>query len=663
MIPPEPDMPHDSPTPPPASPPSSVETWQLLENLPLPVLIASLHENARVLFLNRQFTATFGYTIEDIPTKEDWARLAYPDPAYRNKVFTRWNTAEERAIRELGSVEAMEFKVTAKDGTLRDTLFHATVLGDNLQLTLTDLTARRTAERELVSTRKELERTAYEVTQNIPVGTYTMVLPPGGAMAKFSFMSSRFLELCGLERQAAEENPFNAFACVHPEDHAEWVRKNAESFEKKIPFSEECRVVANGVTRWIHAESVPRDLPDGSIVWEGVLTDISRRKTAEAELAKREETLRQTTQRMQLAAEAAGIGFWTRDLQSHLEEWDAQMLCIYGLQPGEFDGRWEPHVHPEDLERVQRETQQTIESQNRGHYEYRIVRPDGSIRFLCGLSTILHDAEGRSTHEIGVNYDITLQKQAVEALARVRQQERQTEVSHRRKLEQKLRISLTAAAVAHEINQPLSRILLTSQLVMDNSPAESAAPGKLHSHLLELSTEAQRVVATIEKMKSLIRNTETAHAPLDLREIIDSAILYAGPFAREADTRISFHRPARAARLLGDADQLQIALNNLLRNAIESLIETPPQAPRDIRVYLRSLKHHTELVIEDSGPGYHPPDPDNTLFNSTKAQGTGLGLFIVQTTMENHGGRLEIDRSPLGGAAFHMVFPKGEAQI
>ncbi len=178
-------MPHDSSTPPPTSPPTSEETWQLLENLPLPVIIASQHENARVIFLNRQFTATFGYTIEDIPTKEDWARLAYPDPAYRNEVFTKWNIAEERAIREHGSVEAMEFQVTAKDGTLRDTLFHATVLGDTLQVTLTDLTERRTAERELMSTRKELERTAYEVTENIPVGTYTMVLPRAAPWRSF----------------------------------------------------------------------------------------------------------------------------------------------------------------------------------------------------------------------------------------------------------------------------------------------------------------------------------------------------------------------------------------------------------------------------------------------------------------------------------------------
>jgi PAS domain-containing protein len=105
---------------------------------------------------------------------------------------------------------------------------------------------------------RALERTAYELTENMPAGTYTMVLEPGAELARFSFMSSRFLEYTGLEREEALSDPMKAFACVHPEDFDEWVRKNAECFEKRVPFSEECRVVVRGEVRWILAESVPR---------------------------------------------------------------------------------------------------------------------------------------------------------------------------------------------------------------------------------------------------------------------------------------------------------------------------------------------------------------------------------------------------------------------
>lgn len=138
----------------------------------------------------------------------------------------------------------------------------------------------------------DFHKEAFELTENIPVGTYTMVQPPTGGMGRFCFLSKRFLEMTGLDRAATMEDPMHAFACVHPDDREEWVRKNAHVFEHKLPFCEECRVIADGRTRWIRAESAPRDLPDGSVVWEGVLTDITAQKKAEEELARSDTALR-----------------------------------------------------------------------------------------------------------------------------------------------------------------------------------------------------------------------------------------------------------------------------------------------------------------------------------------------------------------------------------
>lgn len=158
-----------------------------------------------------------------------------------------------------------------------------------------------------------LERVAFELTENIPVGTYTMVQPPGGGMGRFSFLSKRFLEMTGLDRESALSDPMNAFACVHPDDYAEWVRKNAYVFEHRLPFCEECRLVVRGETRWIRAESAPRDLPDGSVVWEGVLTDITAQKEAEARIARGEEALRNMLEALPFAVGICVAG------QSHLD--------------------------------------------------------------------------------------------------------------------------------------------------------------------------------------------------------------------------------------------------------------------------------------------------------------------------------------------------------
>jgi len=136
-----------------------------------------------------------------------------------------------------------------------------------------------------------LEQTAYELTENIPVGTYTMIQPADGGMASFSFMSKRFLDLLGLDRATVEKDPIRGFDCVHPDDYDEWISMNVESFEHRKPFYGETRVVVNDQVRWVLAESIPRVLDDGSTVWEGALSDITARKVAEHSLREKEAAL------------------------------------------------------------------------------------------------------------------------------------------------------------------------------------------------------------------------------------------------------------------------------------------------------------------------------------------------------------------------------------
>ena len=735
----------------------------IFDNLPIAVAVNSLTSPAEITYINEQFTRTFGYTLEEVPTIAIWAEKAYPDPNYRREVFREWDEAVFRAIETKGSIRSMEFEVTCKDGAKRNIIFRAVVLDDDLLVSMTDVTERKKIEKALRSLREQLERTAYELTENIPVGTYTMVQPPHGGMAYFSFMSTRFLELTGLKREEARANPMNAFACVHPDDHAEWVRKNAYVFEHKLPFKEECRVVIKGETRWITAESAPRDMPNGSVVWEGVLTDITDRKRAEQLLSEanrnmqlaasaaqlgfweldvetgldrwddemarihgvtladfdghwekfvhpddhdevmretrrmlesdtifgveyrirrpdgevrhvRErgvvtrdekgralrvngvlqditdekeavEQLQQSAQRMQLAAAAAGIGFWSRDLASHLEQWDDQMLAMYGVRREDFDGRWEPFVHPDDLEQVQESTKQALQRAVPGRYEYRILRPDGTVRHLRGMSVAISDTRAGLVREIGVNFDITDEK---EADAR----EKQLEAQYRRDLETKLKTSLTAAAVAHEINQPLSSILLHSRMALQQGNEEGES-------LRVIAAEAQRVVVTIDKMKTLLRSVQTEQRGIDLSEVVQSALLYnKGLLARH---RITLRTAGldQSCRIKGDDVQLQLTITNLIRNAAEAIAEAKPKK-RELALNLTATGDAVELVLGDSGPGWPADGPAEAPLSTTKKGGTGIGLYVVRTAMENHRGEIIFGRSPLGGAEVRLRFPRVE---
>lgn len=256
-----------------------------LDHAPVAIVALSLNDpDPEITYVNRAFQRTFGYERSAIPRRSDWARLSFPDPGYREATLAEWHAELAEVNGGEAQLSIREVRVCTADGRFLDVLTSAVVLDGVLLVSLLDITDRRRAERQLLQARTALAETALSVTEAIPVGTYTMVLPPDGGMASFSFMSERFLEIAGLEREAAEADPLNAFACVHPDDYDAWVQRNAEVFAARLPFHGETRIVVDGEVRWISAESVPRELPDGSTVWEGVLIDITDRIRVQQEL-------------------------------------------------------------------------------------------------------------------------------------------------------------------------------------------------------------------------------------------------------------------------------------------------------------------------------------------------------------------------------------------
>lgn len=260
---------------------------QVVMGLPFAAIVTEAGPMPRpVKFLNRAFTNTFGYTAQDVPTVSDWFILAYPDEAYRLEFIEAWESEVRQAFETQGVIETREVEIATKFGHAVRVLVSAQAMGQYLITSFVDVSEQRRTEAELRDVRHKLERTAYELTENLPVGTYTMVQPADGGLAQFRFMSTRFLELCGLNREDAYADPLQGFACVHPDDYDAWLALNAKAFANKEPFYGETRLVVNGQTRWITAESKPRPLPDGSTVWEGVLADITERKLAEQALAR-----------------------------------------------------------------------------------------------------------------------------------------------------------------------------------------------------------------------------------------------------------------------------------------------------------------------------------------------------------------------------------------
>lgn len=500
------------------------ELRELLERLPLPALLTACDEPTTIVLANAAFVRTFGHTLADVPTFRNWAERAYPDERCRHRLCAAWDVAVAKARATSGRVEAVESRVTCRDGSCRDVVSGAAVTGGFLMVTFVDLSDRKRAEAKLRDMRAAHERTASELTENIPVGTYTMVQPPDGGIGRFAFMSRRFLDFCGLDAEESRRDPFRAFACVHPDDYVEWVRRNAEAFAMQRPFAGECRVVVAGEVRWISAESNPRPLPDGSTVWEGVLIDITRQKEAEA------------------------------------------------------------------------------------------------------------------------------------ALAEVREEERRRGEAQRRELEEKLRTSLSAAAVAHEIKQPLGRMLLETQMAIERLRGAPLRRAHAEDYLADMLAESRHVADMLGRMKSLLRNVQSEHAPVALAEIVASALLFSRPLLAEHGIELRTAGVDRCVQIQGDAVQLQTAVNNLIRNAAEAVVHVPSRH-RTISVELVVNEDRAEIIVGDSGPGMSPEQIAAAPFTTSKPDGSGLGLYLVRTCMENHGGSVRIRRAALGGAEVSLILP------
>jgi C4-dicarboxylate-specific signal transduction histidine kinase len=270
----------------------------------------------------------------------------------------------------------------------------------------------------------------------------------------------------------------------------------------------------------------------------------------------------------------------------------------------------------------------------------------GAICGAAGVAAILHLRTPpsaarlqRTAYELTEN--ITDRKLA--------EQELVTHQAHlRATLEAKLKASLAASAIAHEINQPLSTILLQSKLALRQGDAVAA--------LATVAREADRVVKTIDKMKVLLRSLQTEHEPVELAEAATRSAIFMQGMLDKHVVALRFTGADLGAWVLGDAVQIQFAINNLLRNAIEAIEANAPR--REVLLALRADDAFVELAVGDTGPGWSGAERTDQPLMTTKDEGTGIGLYVIRMVVKNHGGTIDFGRSPLGGAEVRLRFPR-----
>jgi PAS domain S-box-containing protein len=157
---------------------------------------------------------------------------------------------------------------------------------------------------------------------------------------------------------------------------------------------------------------------DNAGLFHDLSKELSERKRIEA-------ALRQVSERLELAQEAANIGAFERDLVTNDITWSASQEKLYGLLPGSFGGKqldWAKRVHPDDIAAVEAAVGHAAQNKSSLNLEFRIIRPDGVERWVASQARVFVDEQGKPRRLLGVNIDITERKRAEQALARSRDQ-------------------------------------------------------------------------------------------------------------------------------------------------------------------------------------------------------------------------------------------------
>jgi len=269
------------------------------------------------------------------------------------------------------------------------------------------------------------------------------------------------------------------------------------------------------------------------------------------------------------------------------------------------------------------------------------------------LDVIIHT---RILPEVGIRMvtitDITPQKELENALKREKvQNEKNQEVFRRR-----LRNSLAAASVAHEIDTSLGAILLQVKNAIHKADKHPNDRAYLLDSLQAILHQAESICHTIDRIRGLIGNIETRQEKVDLHNVIESALL--GLRDRLKTHRITLRCVYSRGMpvLTGDETQIYLITSNLVRNSIRSL-SSKQRGSRVIRIKAAPSRSGVLIRFEDSGNNSPLKHYRNNGDHDNHNKGMGLGLFLVRNAVANHKGRITFGKSSLGGWLVSVWLP------
>jgi PAS domain S-box-containing protein len=435
---------------------------------------------------------------------------------------------------------------------------------------------------------------------------------------------------------------------VHPDDLQKCLKIYTEAFDARQPFVMQYRLRRNdGEYRWLSDQGVARhDAQGGFAGYIGSCVDVT-------ELMQKEEALHEFEERVVLAAEAAHLGVWEMDPGTN-ELWmsdSARTLFQFDPETRLDHSALQARIHPEDRALRDSAVKHAIETRSGYEMEYRVLLPDGTQRWIGGRGRCVPGDNREGVRLIGVSIDITPRKLAEAEALRQRD-----ELSH---LSRVALMGEMSASIAHELNQPLAGILSNAAAGQRFIDRGNVDQGEIRELLGDIIADGRRASDVVRGIRGMVKKEQVAHRSVNLNEVVMDAVRMASPDALLHSCQLETSLDPNLPAIHSDPIQLQQVLLNLAINAFDAMRDTPA-SKRKVVIATQSNGDGTiRTSVRDYGVGISEEMQDRLFdpFFSTKTEGLGMGLAIVRSIVESHGGTITGEKADGGGTRFEFVLP------
>jgi len=337
--------------------------------------------------------------------------------------------------------------------------------------------------------------------------------------------------------------------------------------------------------------------------------------------------------------------------------WTTGMERLFGWSAAEAVGRDAQDLlaseYPEPPEAIRARLRATGGWQG----EVRERRRDGTALRLAAQWSLRLDAEGRPLAVVQASTDVTALRQAE---ARLR--DTQAELRHIARLND---MGTLATTLAHEISQPLAASASFAEAALHLLEMDAPAPHRLGAAREAMREAADQIVHAgeiLRRLRDFLRRGDGARAVHDLNGLVRDAVSLALGGARQRGIAARLDLAEQALPVRVDGVQIRQVVVNLVRNAIEAMEDGPR---RELRVATERCDDLCRVTVADTGGGL-PPEVGARLFEAfvtTKREWMGVGLSICRAIVEEHGGRLDWEPNPGGGARFGFTLQRAAEAV